>query len=164
MAAVDEYGELDLCRPSVGEQGVDRCAHSAPGKKDVIDDHDDRPVEREVELRPGDDRRVGTQAEVVAVKGDVERAERELGVEDLLEEGRQPPRERYAATVDPNDRDATLGRRVALGDLVRDPPQRSRDVVPLEDDRFGYVNQFPQSFQASLDRVKGAGGHCSTAF
>ncbi|MGD0196438.1 MAG: hypothetical protein ABSC56_00830 [Solirubrobacteraceae bacterium] len=66
--------------------------------------------------------------------------------------------------MDPNDRDATLGRRVALGDLVRDPPQRSRDVVPLEDDRFGYVNQFPQSFQASLDRVKGAGGHCSTAF
>ena len=82
VAAVDEHGELDARGPAVVEERLDRGADRAAGVEDVVDE-DARPaLEREVELRRADERlRVerslaAADVDVVAVEGDVERAER----------------------------------------------------------------------------------------
>ena len=91
------------------------------------------PVEREVELRGVDGRRLGAAAEVVAVEGDVELAERDVGLQQVGQQLVQPPGEERAATVDAHDGEAVvLG--VLLDDLVRDAHERSAHVVPVEDD------------------------------
>ena len=90
-------------------------------------------------------------ADVVAVEGDVEVADRHLGAGQLAEQGVQAAGQQGAAGVDADDRQA-LGLGVLLGDLVGDPPQRSPQVVVLEHDLLAH---FVASFLASRDRVKG---------
>ena len=58
--------------------------------------------------------------------------------------------EMRAAAVDPDQRDLAI--RVLLHDLVRDPHERTPDVVLVEDD-LGV--RHAASFLASRDRVKG---------
>jgi hypothetical protein len=71
---------------------------------------------------------------VVAVEGDVELAERDLRRAQLLDPPSQALRERDATGVDPDQRDPReVG--VPLDDLVRDPRQRLRDRVGIEDGR-----------------------------
>ena len=67
--------------------------------------------------------------DVVAVEGDVDGAERGRDAGALLDQAREPLRERDAAGLDPDERDVVeLG--VALDDLVGDsrksPPERVR--------------------------------------
>jgi hypothetical protein len=69
--------------------------------------------------------------DVVAVKGDVELAKRDLGRAQLLDALAQPLRERDATRVDPDERELReVG--VALDDLVRDARQRLRDRLGVE--------------------------------
>ena len=153
MAAVAEDGELDPLRAAVVEEGVDRGAHGAAGEEDVVDEDDRAPGEVEVDVGGVDDRLRGGRlgADVVAVEGDVEVADRQLGAGQLAEQGVQAAGEEGAAGVDADDRE-TLGLGVLLGDLVGDPPQRSPQVVVLEHDLLAH---FFASFLASRDRVKG---------
>jgi hypothetical protein len=72
--------------------------------------------------------------DVVAVEGDVELAEGDLGAAQLLDAPAQTLREWHAARVDPDDSDpGEVG--VALDDLVRDPRDRLRDRLGVEDSR-----------------------------
>ena len=73
------------------------------------------------------------RGDVVAVEGDVDVAERDLGVEQVLDEAVDPAGEHRAAAVDADDREP-LGLGVLLDDLVRDAHERAPDVVPIEDD------------------------------
>jgi hypothetical protein len=70
--------------------------------------------------------------DVVAMEGDVELAERDLGAGELADPPAQPLRERHAAGVDADQRDPRqIG--VALDDLVRDPDERPLDRLGIED-------------------------------
>jgi hypothetical protein len=72
--------------------------------------------------------------DVVAVKGDVELAEGDLGAGELGDAPAQALRKRHAARVDADERDpGEIG--VALDDLVRNPRQRLRDRLGIEDGR-----------------------------
>jgi hypothetical protein len=72
--------------------------------------------------------------DVVAVEGDVELAEGDLRAAQLLDPPAQALRERDAARVDPDEGDLReVG--VALDELVRDPRQRLRDRLGIEDGR-----------------------------
>ena len=70
--------------------------------------------------------------DVVAVEGDVEVAERDLGLEQVLDEAVQAAREDGAATMDADQRDLVVG--VLLDDLMGDPHQGAAHVVMVEDD------------------------------
>jgi hypothetical protein len=109
-------------------------------------------------------RLAGADVDVVAVEGDVELAERDLGAAQLCDPPPQPLRQRNASRVDSDQRDPVeVG--VALDDLVRDPRQRALDRLGIEDGlRFGGLRAVQgtlralltfYSFPASLDRVKG---------
>ncbi len=112
MAAVDEHGELDARGPAVVEERLDRGADRAAGVEDVVHQHDRPAVEREVELRRADERLrcerrlPAADRDVVAVEGDVDGAERGLDSGALGDQAREPPRERDAAGLDPDERDA----------------------------------------------------------
>src|SRR5690242_4556155 len=170
VAAVGEDGQLHALGPAVAEERIDRRADRAAGVEDVVDEHDRHPLEREVEARRAHERlRVSRRdaapdVDVVAVEGDVELPERDLRATQLLDPLPQPLRERHAAGVDADERDPPqVG--VALDDLVRDPGQRLRDRVGVEERSCcrglrGYralrATLTFDSFPASRDRVKGA--------
>ena len=107
VAAVDEHRELDALRAPVVEEGLDRGAHGAAGEEDVVDEDDRAAGEVEVEVRGVDDRlRLGLAAsEVVAVEGDVEVAERDLGAGQLADQRVQARGEDGAAGVDADQRE-----------------------------------------------------------
>ena len=138
VAAVDEHGELDARGPAVVEERLDRSADRAAGVEDVVDEHDRPPVEREVELRRADERLrcerrlAAADRHVVAVEGDVDCAERGLDSGALVDQAREPPRERYAAGLDPDEREL-VERRVALDDLVGDSRKGPRQPVGVEE-------------------------------
>ena len=81
-------------------------------------------------------------ADVVAVEGDVEVADRQLDLGQLAEQSVEATGEHRAAGVDADDRQA-LGNRVLLGDLVGDPLQRSPQVVALEHDLLAHFLLLP---------------------
>src|SRR5262249_52178952 len=141
----------------------------AAGVEDVVDQDHGHPLEREVEAGRAHERlRVprrlaAADVDVVAVEGDVELPERDLRAGELLDALAEPLRERHAAGVDTDERDpAEVG--VPLDDLVRDPRQRLRDRVGVEQRGRGrgFGGYRPlrayltfDSFSASQDRVKG---------
>ncbi len=87
--------------------------------------------------------------DVVAVEGDVEVAERDRRVEELLDPFPQPGGDDGAAPVNAHDGDALAAR--LLDYLVSDPHERTADVLAIEYDFLVHC----LSFLASLDRVKG---------
>ena len=90
-----------------------------PGVEHVVDEDDGATLELEVELGVADERLrparrlAGAHVDVVAVKGDVELAERERLAGALLDQPAQPLRERDAARVDADERERRQGRRCA---------------------------------------------------
>ena len=137
MAAVGEDRELDPSRAPVVEEGVDRGPDRAPGEEDVVDEHDRPALEVEVEVRGMDDRGAGGLAagQIVAIEGDVDVAERDLRVGELVEQVVEATGDQGAARVDADDRQlgigivaadpvSGLGSGVLLDDLVRDAHQR----------------------------------------
>ena len=95
---------------------------------------------REVDVRRVDDRRLGRR-DVVAVEGDVEVAERDIGLEQVADELVQAAGEMDAAAVDADEGDGAAG--VLLDDLVRDADECAADVVLVEDDFFLHVLLLP---------------------
>jgi hypothetical protein len=74
--------------------------------------------------------------DVVAVEGDVECSEGELGAAPLRDEAAQARGQRHSARLDADERD-TLEFVVPLDDLVRDAPERFRDRLRIEQDGRG---------------------------
>ena len=113
VAAVGDDGELDARGAAVVEERLDRGADRAAGVEDVVDEDARAPLEGEVELRLADERlRVqgrlaAAHVDVVAVEGDVERPEVDLDAAELLDQPAEAVRERDAARVDADERDAT---------------------------------------------------------
>jgi hypothetical protein len=137
VATVGEHRQLHALGPAVAEERIDRRPDRAAGVEDVVDEHARHALEREVEGGRADKRLrmsrglAAAYVDVVAVEGDVELAEGDLRAAQLLDPRAQPLRERHAAGVDANEREARkIG--VALDDLVRDPRQRLRDRVDVE--------------------------------
>jgi hypothetical protein len=74
----------------------------------------------------------GAGAQVVAVEGDVDVAERDLGLEQVLDELVDPLCQVRTAPVDADKGYWAAG--VLLHDLVRDAYERASDVVLVQDD------------------------------
>ena len=135
VPAVDERRQLDAPGAAVVEEGLDRRAGRAAGEEDVVDQDHGAALEVEVEVRGVDDRcRAGLAAvHVVAVEGDIDVAQRDLGAAELADQRVQAARQQGAAGVDA-DQGELLAAGVLLDDLVRDPHQRAAQVVSVEDD------------------------------
>ena len=155
MAAVHERGQLHGPGTADRAQGVEGGADRAPGVEDVVDEDDDLAVDAALgDLRgAGNSDRVTSQ--VIAVHGDVQGADRDLGIGGIgprlsrllgplrpfsrgdskrLDES---VREWCSPTGDPED-DDVLRPVVALQNLVRDTEQgtgyigRSEDLLALD--------------------------------
>ena len=137
VAAVGEHRQLHPLGPSVVEQRVDAGAHRAPGVEHVVDEHDRRVLDREVDVGGVHDRlgRGVAPGQVVAVEADVDVAERDGLPHQLGHQVAQPGGQHGAATVDPDDRDSLATR--LLDDLMCDPHQRAPHVLAVEDRLLG---------------------------
>src|SRR6266550_3038001 len=136
VTTVDEHCKLDALRPAVVEERLDRRTDRATGVEHVVDEDDRLALERKVERRRPDDglrmaRGVATaHLDVVAVERDVDRAEIGRSAGSLLDQSSQAVRERHAARLDADERDAgEIG--IRLDDLVRDPRQRPPERVGI---------------------------------
>jgi hypothetical protein len=128
VAAIDEDGEPDRARPSVVDERVHGRTDRPTGEQDVIDEHDDLLVDREIQRRLVDDRRVSDARQVVAIERDVERAQRDDRVLVRADRVAQPRRQNVAARADADD--GQIGEvSVALDDLMRDPRNGATNVV-----------------------------------
>ena len=79
VAAVDQHSQLDPIGSTELEQRVDGRPDRASGREDVVDEHARLPLRREAKLGAAEHRmrpprrEPGPQADIVAVKGDVDR-------------------------------------------------------------------------------------------
>src|SRR4029453_103616 len=96
----------------------------AAGEEDVVDEDHRLGLDRERDVRAADDRRAA-HAEVVAVKGDVERPDRERRAVDLGDLLGQPMRPAPAPGRAPPDEGQVLGAAVPLENLVGDAGEGS---------------------------------------
>ena len=103
MAAVDEHRETDRPWAPVIDERVHRGADRASGEQDVVHEHDDLVVDREVQRRLVDDRGVADAREIVAVQRDVERAEWHRRVLVRADRIAQPCGQHVAARPDTDD-------------------------------------------------------------
>jgi len=122
VTAIDEHRETDRAGPAVVDERVHRGANGSSGEQHVVHQNDDLVVDREVQRRLADDRRVADACEVVAVERDVERPEWDR---------RDPDRQDIAARADTNDGE-TGEFAVAFDDLVRDPGDGATNIVGPE--------------------------------
>ena len=139
VPSVDEHCELDALGAAVIEERLDRRADRPPGVEDVVDEDDRLAFEREVERRRTDNglcvqrRAASANLNVVAVEGDVDRADRRRRPGPFLDETPQALRDRDTACLDPDECDTgEVG--IRLDQLVRDPRERSREPVGVEQD------------------------------
>ena len=138
MAAVADHGELDAGGAAVVEQRLDRGADRPAGVEDVVDEDAGPAFEREVEPRRADERLrmqrrlAAAHLDVVAVEGDVDGAERDLGAGELLDQPPQPLGEEDAARVDADERDLVELRSLRLDDLVGDAVKGALERLCVE--------------------------------
>jgi hypothetical protein len=137
VTSIDENGELDALRASVIEERLDGRANRASGVEHVVDEDDGLAFERKVECRRAHDRlrMPGSgptpNLDVVAVEGDVDRAEIWRRACALFDQPSQTVRERHTTRLDADERDASeIG--IRLDDLVRDPRQRPAERISIE--------------------------------
>jgi hypothetical protein len=116
----------------VVREGVERSAHRPPGEEDVIDKHHRHATDLRHRIGALHDRRMRQAGQVVAVEGDVQRADRWAGSLVLLDQHGQPSRQRDATAADANQHQV-IGAAIALDDLVRDAGQRAAQVVRPQD-------------------------------
>jgi hypothetical protein len=131
VTAIDEHGKTDRARPAVVDERVHRGTDGAPSEQHVIYENDDLIVDREVQGRLADDRRVADACEVVAVQGDIEGTERDGRILVRADRVAQPDGQDVAARTDTNDGE-TGEFAVAFDDLVRDPRDGATNVVGPE--------------------------------
>ncbi len=131
MSAVDEDREADRARAAVIDERVHRGADGAPGEEHIVDEDDHAPIDGERDLRFANDGRVADARQVVAIEGDVDRAERD--VHTLVRPDRCLDAGGERVTARPNADDGQKGEvTVTLDDLVRDPRDGPADVVRRE--------------------------------
>src|SRR5262249_49438853 len=128
MAPVDEHGQADRLRPPEVDQRVHRRPDRATGVEDVVDEDDGGSIEGERQIRALHARLAGHEREVVAVEGDVERADGDRGHLVLRDRGGDPAGERHAAALDADEGEPG-GSRLLLDDLVGDADRRAADLV-----------------------------------
>src|SRR4051795_123256 len=138
MPAVDEACELDAGGPAVLEEGLDRGPDRAAGVEDVVHEDTRHAFERKVELRRFDDG-LGVQRplaaaddDIVAMKGDVDAAERDLDAVEVFDQAPEPLGERDAAGLDADEGD---GREVTvpLDDLMGDAGDRPVQALRIQE-------------------------------
>jgi hypothetical protein len=128
MSAVNEYGEPDRARTPVVDERIHRRTDRAAGEEHVVDEDDHAPIHRKRDLRLTHDRCVADPCQIVAVQGDVDRAERDVDAFVRSDRRLDARRERVPARA--NADDGENGEvAVTLDDLVRDPRDSSADIV-----------------------------------
>ena len=136
MAAVDQDRELHGARPADVAERVEGGADGAAGEEHVVDE-DDQPAVDAVGGDLGAGERAGrAQPQVVAVHGDVERADRDRAAGDLLELGGEPGGEEDAAGGDAEEHHV-VGALGAFDDLVGDAGEHPGDVRASSTGRAG---------------------------
>src|SRR5690606_9051277 len=156
VAAVDEDGELHRARAPDVVQRVEGGADGPAGEEHVVDEDDQAAVDAVTgDLGAGQGTR-GVHAQVVAVHGDVERADRDLALGDLLQLGGEALGEEDAPRRDAEEHHV-VGALGAFDDLVGDAGQYPRDVGAFKNGpRTGlcvllFVHGKRTSFSASRD-------------
>ena len=177
MASIDQDGELYPRGPAELEERVDRGADRPARVEDVVDDDDRSPLDRERNARRAHHRlALGSPAaapnmHVVAMEGDVERAERQLDLGPLGDEPPQARRERHAARLDADERESLEPSQFVVGDafpmgspfddLVGDAGERLRDRLCVEQNgrgrAFGDVRRHLAPFRPHWTGLKGRG-------
>ena len=132
VSAVGEHRQLHPLGTAVVEQGLDRGTYGASGIEHVIDDHDRTRGGVEVDMRGVHDGRLRPRGDVVAVEADVEVSERDLFLQEVVQQQLKTLSQDRSATVNANESDRRR-RRVALVYLMRDTHQRPR-TRPHQDD------------------------------
>ena len=152
MAPVDQHRQADRLRPPEIDQRVHRGPDRAARVQHVVDE-DDRPtVDARRQLGALDDGLLGDQREVITVERDVERPDRHLDAFVLADRVGDPPRQRDATTLDPDQQQA-VGARLLLDDLVGEADRRATDLVGGHDPASGH-----RSFPASQGHAGGLTG------
>src|SRR5581483_10096959 len=123
-------------------ESVHRGTDGPSGVQNVVDQDDGGAVDVEVDPRLVDLGRLGAHADVVAIEGDVENADRHPGALDPLDLRRKTAGKLISARGDP-DQHQTLRALVALEDLVRDPGDRPADLDPVEEPDGAHQNETP---------------------
>jgi len=131
VTAIDEHRETDRAGPAVVDERVHRGANGSSGEQHVVHQNDDLVVDREVQRRLADDRRVADACEVVAVERDVERPEWDRRVLVRADRVADPDGQDIAARADTDDGE-TGEFAVAFDDLVRDPGDGATNIVGPE--------------------------------
>ncbi len=122
MAAVDQDRQAHGPRPAVVGQLVERGPHGAAGIEDVVAEHHHLVFDLEGRWLPLTTGRGADRRQVVAVEGDVERADGELLALHPLDLLGQPLGQRQAAGADA-DQAQVADIRMALEQLAGHAPQ-----------------------------------------
>ena len=155
MATVDHDGQLHGPGPPEIVEGVEGGPDGPTGEEHVVDQHDHLAgqVTGDVGHRLGEDR---SQPDVVAVEGDVEAAQDDLGALDLAQHLGHAGGQRDTAGLQA-DQDHVLDAAVALDDLVRHPGQGALHVGRGENLGVGHEHAPEGPRVTAL-----AFGHCSS--
>ena len=143
--------------PPEVEHRVHRRAHRAAREHHVVDQHHALPVDRERHARRPRHRPHAARDHVVAVEGDVERADADRAARELAELRGDQLGHRLARRA--RSRPArVLGAGVALEDLVRDSRRGALDARRIENDasaalptRIGSASRVPQDAESGED-------------
>jgi hypothetical protein len=128
MSAVHEHRQSDGARAAVVDERVHRGSDRPAGEEDIVNEHDDAAIDGERDLGFADHRRVPDARQVVAVERDVDRAKWDIDALVRLDRRLDAGRERVATRADPDDGEKGEVA-ITLDDLMRDPRDRSSDVV-----------------------------------
>jgi hypothetical protein len=164
VAAVDQDGKLDPFRSAEVDQTVHGCTDCAAGKKDIVDEDNLFPVQRERDIRLSQSRFSVGGLQVVPVEGDVKDPERNLLAFDSGDLPAEALRKEDPPGPDSNQ-DQLLDPLVLFQDLLGDARQRTVDSFRIHDDLFllhgsplqNSVNQkkaFPRRVKACLPIFK----------
>ena len=86
VSAINQHQELYPCRPSVIEQGVESGPDGASRVEHVVHQHHILPCHGKLQVALLHQRLGADGGEIVAVQGDVQAADRNLGVLDLADD------------------------------------------------------------------------------
>jgi hypothetical protein len=131
VTAIDKHRETDRAGAAIVDERIHRGPDGASGEQNVIHENDDLVVDREVQRRLADDRRVADAREVVPIERDVERTEWNGRVLVRADGVAQPDGQDVAARADTDDGE-TGEFAVAFDDLVRDPGNGATNIVGPE--------------------------------
>ena len=126
-------GQLDACRAPEVRERVERCSDAATGEEHVVDEHDPAAVDIRWYVRSLNPRREFHLRQVVAVKADIEGADRNGTALELLEGRGKPVGDRDAPRAHADD-DYVFDAAVALDDLMGDAADSAAYIFGGKDD------------------------------